>query len=234
VAIGFNIEAKQILEEEMGIDFVDDDMIDGGQSRSQETAAERLSREKEQITNKVADAAEEIERLRMRQEELEHEKSSLEELNRKQDEYIRGKKDIIENLSRNIILMESDEVRANRIAELLSVSRSRFKEMLSEIREIQEDGWGEELEEELDKALALIESTRMEFSKTIAKVDAESWQKGSGQTTLATLDERGRISLLDRGFLFWLKLGLAFTLPIVFMMLLLFAAYLWASGFTGV
>jgi hypothetical protein len=136
--------------------------------------------------------------------------------------------------TRNIILMESDEVRANRIAELLSVSRSRFKEMLSEIREIQEDGWGEELEEELDKALALIESTRMEFSKTIAKVDAESWQKGSGQTTLATLDERGRISLLDRGFLFWLKLGLAFTLPIVFMMLLLFAAYLWASGFTGV
>jgi len=213
----------------MGTDFIDDDLLKSSTSPESETSAERLIRQKEQIANKVADSAEEIERLRIRQEELEHEKTSLEELHRKQDEYASSKKDIIENLSRNIILMEKDEVRATRMVELLSASRSRFKDILTEIREIQEESWDDDgFEEELDKALALIESARMEYSKAIAKVDAESWQKGgSGQTQLSTLEEAGRGSVLNKGFLFWVKIGLAITLPMALFILSLIAAYIW-------
>ncbi len=212
----------------MGTDFIDDDLLKSSTAAESETSAERLLRQKEQIANKVADSAEEIERLRIRQEELEHEKTSLEELNRKQDEYARSKKDIIENLSRNIILMEKDEVRATRMVELLSASRSRFKDILTEIRDIQEERWGEDgFEEELDKALALIESARMEYSKAIAKVDAESWQKGGGQTQLSTLEDAGRSSIANKGFLFWVKIGFAITLPMALFILSLIAAYIW-------
>jgi small-conductance mechanosensitive channel len=218
----------------MGTDFVDDDVMTETTVQEQETAAERLQREKDKIESRVADAAEEIERLRLRKEQLEHEKSSLEELNRKQDEYVRSKKSIIEKLSRNTILMEKDEVRANRMAELLSASRLQFKNMLAEIRELQEENWGDNVEEELDKALALIENTRIEFNKIIAKVDAESWQKGNGQTQLSTLDDGIHSALAEKGFFFWLKLGVAFTLPLIFVLLLLFAAYLFASGNHGV
>lgn len=220
----------------MGTDFIDNDLAsDSGLNSTLETPAARLTRQKEQITNKVADTAEEIERLKMRQDELEHEKTSLEELNRKQDEYASSKKDIIENLSRNIILMEKDEVRANRMVELLAASRSRFRDMLGEIRDISEENWGEEdFEEELDKALALIESSRMEFSKAIAKVDAESWQKGGdGQAKLATLDDAGRRSLANKGFFFWLKIGFAVSIPIIFIILLLFVGYLYSMGSFG-
>jgi len=214
----------------MGTDFIDNDLAsDSGVNSTPETSVARLTRQKEQITNRVADTAEEIERLKMRQDELEHEKTSLEELNRKQDEYARSKKDLIENLSRNIILMEKDEVRANRMVELLDASRSRFRDMLAEIRDVSEEGWGDtDFEEELDKALALIESSRMEFSKAIAKVDAESWQKGGdGQAQLATLDEAGRGSIVNKGFLFWLKVGFAISLPMVLFILTLIATYIW-------
>jgi chromosome segregation ATPase len=219
----------------MSTDFFDDDLsrsADGSETAESSTA--RLARQKEQLTNQVADTAEEIERLRMRQEELEHEKTSLEELNRKQDEYERSKKDIIENLSRNIILMEKDEVLANRMVELLSASRARFKDILSEIREIKEENWGNaDFEEELDRALALIESARMEYSRAIAKIDAESWQKGAGQAQLATLEEAGRGSLANKSFGFWVKVGVAVSLPLIVILLLLAAGYLlnvWLFG----
>lgn len=216
----------------MGTDFIDDDLANvAGSGAVPETSAARLTRQKDQIVNRVADTAEEIERLKMRQDELEHEKSSLEELNRKQDEYASSKKDIIENLSRNIILMEKDEVRANRMMELLSASRSRFRDMLGEIRDISEEGWTEDgFEEELDKALALLESSRMEYSKSIAKVDAESWQKGGdGQAQLATLDEASRGSIVNKGFLFWIKVGFAVSLPMVLFVLTLIAIYIWVN-----
>ncbi len=211
----------------MGTDFFDDDLSrKTGEVEDPETSASRMSRQKEQLTNQVADTAEEIERLRMRQDELEHEKTSLEELNRKQDEYERSKKDIIENLARNIILMEKDEVLANRMVELLSASRARFKDVLSEIRDIREENWSESVfEEELDKALALIESARMEYSKAIAKIDAESWQKGAGQAPLATLEDAGRSALANKGFLFWVKIGVAVSLPIITVFLLLILGY---------
>jgi chromosome segregation ATPase len=217
----------------MGTDFIDDDLSrKAAEAGDAETSASRLSRQKEQLTNQVADTAEEIERLRMRQDELEHEKTSLEELNRKQDEYARSKKDIIENLSRNIILMEKDEVLANRMVELLSASRARFKDVLSEIRDIREESWSEaEFEEELDKALALIESARMEYSKAVAKIDAESWQKGGGQAPLATLEDAGRGALGNKGFLFWFKVGVAVSLPVMLVLLLLFLGYMLSGVF---
>ncbi len=220
----------------MSTDFFDDDLsrsaADGGETTESSTV--RMARQKEQLTNQVADTAEEIERLRMRQEELEHEKTSLEELNRKQDEYERSKKDIIENLSRNVILMEKDEVLANRMVELLSASRARFRDMLAEIRDIKEESWGNsDFEEELDRALALIESARMEYSRAIAKIDAESWQKGAGQAQLATLEEAGRGSLANKSFWFWVKIGVAVSLPMIVILLLVFVGYMlnvWLFG----
>jgi len=221
----------------MSTDFFDNDLsrtTAPGDEALTESSVTRMTRQKEQLTNQVADTAEEIERLRMRQDELEHEKTSLEELNRKQDEYERSKKNIIENLSRNLVLMEKDEILANRMVELLSTSRARFKEILAEIRDIREELWGDSgFEEELDKALALIESARMEYSKAIAKVDAESWQKGDGQAQLATLDEAGRHSLVNKGFFFWLKVGIAVSLPLIAVFLLLILGYLWKMDFFG-
>lgn len=185
-----------------------------------DSAVERLAKQKDEIAHKVATAAEEIERLRMRQEELEYAKKELQELNRKQDSYTHGKKEIIASLTRNIMQMEKDEVRASRMAELLSATCQRFKGLLSEFREIREEQWAEsEFEEELDRALALLENARMVYNKSVAKVDAESWSRGERTGSALTVsDDKSHHPLAGMGFLCWLKVGIALTLPGVIVM----------------
>lgn len=199
---------------------------------AEERAAGRLARQKDDIADKVAGAAEEIERLRMRQDELEYAKKALQELNRKQNDYDHGKKEILASLGRSILQMEKDEVRAARMVELLAATRQKFKALLAEIHEIREERWGEsEFEEELDRALALVENARMVFNKSVAKIDAESWQRGERAGALVPLDSvAGRDSLSEKGFGFWLKIGVALALPMVLALCALAGFLLWLKG----
>ena len=195
----------------------------------EESAADRLAKQKDEIANKVANAAEEIERLRMRQEELEYAKKELQELNRKQDSYTHGKKEIIASLARSILQMEKDEVRASRMVELLSATRQQFNGLLSDIREIREERWDEaSFEEELDRALVLLDNARMVYNKFVAKIDAESWPRGDrAGGALTALDDGSRHPLAGKGFFFWLRIGLALTLPAVIVMAVLAGVFLW-------
>jgi len=204
----------------------------GGDEPGPDTSAvERLAKQKDEIANKVANAAEEIERLRLRQEELEYAKKALHELNRKQDSYAHGKKEIIASLARSILQMEKDEVRASRMVELLSTTRQQFKGLLAEIRAIREERWAEsEFEEELDRSLALIENARMAYNKSVAKIDAESWSRGErAGGSLTALEDGGRHPLAGKGFLFWLKVGIALTLPAIFVIAVLGGLLIWLS-----
>ncbi len=202
-------------------------------ANAEERATGRMARQKEDIADKVACAAEEIERLRMRQDELEYAKKALQELNRKQNDYDHGKKEILASLGRSILQMEKDEVRAARMVELLASTRQKFKELLTEIHDIHEERWGEEeFEEELDRSLALVENARMVYNKSVAKIDAESWQRGEcGAGALVPLDGgTGRGSLSDKGFGFWFKVGVALALPMVLALSALAGLFLWLKG----
>ncbi len=221
----------------MSTDFFDDDLVKpeagaGPGKTNAEEAALRMTRQREDLTTQVADAAEEIERLRMRQDELEREKDRLAELNRKQEAYETGKRAIIEKLSQTVLLMEKDELLASRMVALLSAGRARFKDMLVELRAIHEAKWDDSaFAEELGKALALVENAQLEYGKVMAKIDAESWQRsGDGRARLATIEKAGMVSLAERGFWFWTKVGLAFCLPLILVLLAIFAGYIFSMG----
>lgn len=203
----------------------------GDEPGPDENAVERLAKQKDEIANKVANAAEEIERLRLRQEELEYAKKALLELNRKQDSYAHGKKEMIASLARSVLQMEKDEVRASRMVELLAATRQQFKGLLSEIRDIREERWAEsEFEEELDRSLALIDNSRMVYNKAVAKIDAESWSRGERTGgALTALEDGSRHPLAGKGFLFWLKVGIALTLPALVVMALLGGLLIWLA-----
>lgn len=177
----------------------------------------RMAKHKQEIEENVLQASQELERLRKRQEELEREKRELEEVRRKQEEYQRGKRDLIEKLGQSLVTMEKDEVQAQRMAELLSATRKRFKEMLSELQGISEEAWAEEqFGEELSKALTLVENLRMEFNKAISRVEAV----GGGHAHVGALtpvtSEAVRLTVEDeKPFGYWLKVGVAISLPVV-------------------
>ncbi len=176
----------------------------------------RMAKHKQDVDENMVQAAQELERLRKRQEALERERRELEEIRRKQEEYERGKRDIVERLSQSLITMEKDELQAQRMAELLGSIRKHFKEMLSEVDQISEETWPEErFGEELSKALALVEDVRMEYNKALSKIEAA----GGGDLRLpAAIGAAGELPMArreeDRPFRYWLKVGFAVSLPL--------------------
>ncbi len=184
----------------------------------------RMHRQKEELTTQVADAVKEMEELRMRQEQLERERNNLQDLARRQDDYEEAKAEIIAELSRSILHLERDEQQANRYAELMSVMRDRFKDTLEDLRGINEAGWSKEaFQTELNKAVVLVEEARSIYRKGIAKIDAENWhQVQEGAAPPSVLARHEGLGGLPRRFGFWFKAGLAFSIPMIVIALLVF------------
>jgi len=193
----------------------------------------RMGRQKKQINSQVAGTARELEELRLKQRDLEKAKSDLEELNRKQGEYERSKRDMTEKLSRGIRLLEKEEVQATRMAELLAVMRSRFKDTLGELRAIDETAWSDgDYEVELNKALVLLDEAKAIYKKALAKIDAEGWVKEVTEPlpSRKMQGEIGRELASRPGFLYWLMVGLAVSIPFALIALIWGIVYLQLNG----
>jgi len=223
----------------MADNFFDEDLVDTTPVTGREAPASagspaptslagagqvRMHRQKEELTTQVADAVKEIEELRMRQEQLERERNDLQDLARRQDSYEEAKSEILDLLARSVLHLERDEQQANRYAELMSVMRERFKDTLEELRGINEAGWSKDaFQTELNKALVLVEEARSIYRKGMAKIDAENWhqvQEGEAQPTVLARSEG--LGGMPRRFGFWLRAGLAFSIPMIVIALLVF------------
>ena len=226
-------------------DFVDEDLV---QRRDpvKDTArqppavvgeAGRMARKKEDVTGQVAVAMDELERLRSRQEALEREKNLLEGLRANQEKYELGKREMIERLEQSIVTLDREEMQLNQRMALLGDTGKRFRDMLAEIRGINEDAWPTDtvtFREELAKTLVMIEDMRKEYGKSLARIEA---LRDTQATTAAREPARGIFeemsgggSDLDRGFGFWVKIGFGLSLPLVATLLILMAVLLFKSA----
>lgn len=172
----------------------------------------RMARHRKEVDVQTAIAAQELERLKKRQEELEQERRELEELRRRQDEFERGKRELVEQLKRTLVTLERREIDAQRMVELLSAARVRFKELLAVVEALQEEGWPEDrIRDELAKSLGVIEQARLEFQKTMAKIEAAKPESAvAGIPSPVVYEDRGG----DFSFGHWFKIGLAVSLPV--------------------
>ena len=225
----------------MDNDFFDDeDKTDGlgdvnvpATSRLDEN---RLMRQKEDLDGRVVVASKEIDLLKRRQNELESRKKHMEEIARKQSEYEKNKREIIVQLDKSLILLEKEEMQATRLVDLLIDTKTRFKDTLTEIKSIKEEDWSDgSFEEDLNKATVRVENAFMLHKKGLSKVDVISDRK-KGKSIRAIADAADDIAVnrdADRGFGYWLKAGLAFCLPLMTMMVILFVIYLFLNGLMG-
>jgi uncharacterized membrane-anchored protein YhcB (DUF1043 family) len=185
------------------------------------------------VDNQAATAMQELERLKKRQEQLEYEKRELEDLRRKHSDFDRGKREMIDHLKRSLSSLERHEVEAQRMIELLMVSRKKFKAMLAEIEGMNEEAWPEDrIRDELNRSLGIIEEARMEYNKSIARIEAvrqEEVKVTSGQAPV--LFEEGPHHMeQEKPFSHWIKVGLAVSLPIVITLVVLAIAFLLAQS----
>ena len=186
----------------------------------------RMARHKDDIEHQVANSAQELDRLRMRQEEVERERRELEVLRKKQDRYERGRQEVGDRLNQSLIMMEKEQVRGQRMLECLNTTRDVFKGQVVAIEAIDPESWTDDMvREELGKALAIIDQARMEYNLGMSKVESmlSDCGRGSSLDPGHTLNADGVIQS-DASFGFWFKAGLAFCLPLIITVLALGAA----------
>ncbi|TAN36133.1 MAG: hypothetical protein EPN23_09225 [Verrucomicrobia bacterium] len=187
----------------------------------------RMTKHKQELDSKVAGAMEELEKLRKRQEDLDLQRKDLEDLRKRQEDYQRGKREMSDRLNQSLVTLEKEEIQANRLAELLSATRKRFKAMLGDVQAIDEETWPEDsFRDELNKAATLVDDVRIEYNKAVAKIDAVSGDAktpSSAAAHPAVIFEEGRhvAEELEKGFGDWLMVGLAITLPLIVVLLVL-------------
>jgi hypothetical protein len=170
-------------------------------------------------------AREQITSLQRKKEELERAKGELEEMRRRHDEFARGRIEIVEALNRGLVVLEHEQVETQRMLDLISRTRETFKEQLSHVESLTDAHWtSENLKSELSKSLAAIETARMEFNRACLRIDALQSKTPDDLPPTPLEKFSGPVNPLDRiGFGPALKLGIAFSLPVVVVVLLLIA-----------
>ena len=188
-----------------------------------------LARHKQEVSEQMVDKAQELDRLRARQEELEKERRTLEELRQKHEAFEAGRRELKDRLNESLVRMAKDQMEAERLAQLLDETRRMFRVRLEEVTALSEEGWEDEhLLDELNKALVLLENIRADYNKALAKIDAiqPAAARGAAGGLLAFTDAPGAGPGGRTGFGYWLRAGLAFTLPLMVLLVLLLAAWM--------
>ena len=176
----------------------------------------RMARHREEVNTQVASANLAIEKMRRKQNDLEREKQTLEELLDKQSQYERGKQEMIDRLAESSVSLQKLEEHASRQVEIYAATRQRFAEYADELQRIDDSQWSDEtLRDELNRAVVQIDTIRKEFVKAQAAVEAVGGPVKLFDATRAPAGATADEGLVQRDFLDWLKIGFAVSLPLV-------------------
>src|SRR6202050_2920797 len=120
-----------------------------------------------EINLKVQRVEEQLLDLKRQQEEIERQKKELDELSRKQREFDEGRREIVEKLTRGLVLLEREEFEVKRELEQIKIVRDSFAEHLGETENLNPADWtSEELPTELTKALARVDQAKAIYSQS--------------------------------------------------------------------
>lgn len=199
-------------------DFVDDDF----QARKTQSAAGSAPGQparaptREEVDTRVADTQQKLIELKRAQEELERERSALEETRRRQMEFQTGRQEMIHNLTRGLGLLEEAEFTARRDAEQMAKTIADFRDALTKIESVHEETWTKDnFNVELTRALTAVENGRMEWNTARLKFPVLTGEKATATAAPGEQPAQEALPLSNRSFGELCKLGLALTWPLV-------------------
>ncbi len=196
-----------------------------------------LARHKQEVAEQMVDKSQELDRLRARQDELERERRALEEMRQRQEAFDSGRRELKDRLNESLVRLEKEAVQTERLGQLLEETRRLFRERLDEISALNEEEWTDDrLLEELNRALVLLDNVRADYNKALAKIEAIH-PLGAGAAApiapgLSFPETGGGSTAPGQGFGYWFRAGLAFSLPLMVLLVVLLLAWmafdLWA------
>jgi chromosome segregation ATPase len=170
---------------------------------------------REEVDRKVVEAQQKLAELKHAQQELERERSTLEELRRRQLEFQNGRQEIMQNLTRGLGLLEEANFNARRETELMNKTIADFREVLSKVETIHDETWTKEnFNVELTRALTAVENARMEWNAARLKIPALAGENAK-QPEAEKAPAPVALPLADLGFGQLCKIGLALTWPLL-------------------
>jgi len=179
----------------------------------------------EELQDQVKRAQAELLQLRQKQDQIEKEKQRLEDLTRRQEELERGRNEIADKLSRALVLVQRETEESQRRLEQLHGIQDSFAEHLRNLEEIDPKSWhGRDLPRELTRALGTVDEARSAYARSHAKIaptgDPDS--APSGESAVSYAQDFG-----DQSFAYWLRSGVAFTLPLLVLGSIALIAWIW-------
>lgn len=184
--------------------------------------------------------------LRQEAEALEQEKLRFEELSRQQKEFMQGRTEMGEKLTRALAHLDRETYEAQRRVEQLLVIKDSFNHHLDVIDSLNPEQWNpHDLRHDLGRALGMIDEAREEYVKgssrvhlltagsaspsgpsAPAAVSPSNPSLASLPAPVAAVPTHLPVTLNKDTFRFWLFCGLGFTVPLALTALVLFSAWL--------
>jgi chromosome segregation ATPase len=182
----------------------------------------------EHLDSQVQKAQEQLLQLKRQQEQIEKQKRELEELSRRQEELERGRTEMSDKLTRSLVILEREGYEAQRRLEQLRATRESFAQHLQLLESIDSKSWNPgDLHKELSRALSTVDDARAEFSQQRSRLQAGEEAEDVELPDVAP--EMGGLAQ-SRTFGQWVRVGFAFTLPLIVFILIAMVAFFWMTA----
>ncbi len=202
------------------------------------------------LEERVQNTQHRLAQLRQEAESLEQEKRQFEELSRQQKEFMQGRAEMGDKLTRALAHLDRETYEAQRRVEQLLVIKDTFNHHLDVIDSLNPEQWNpHDLRQDLGQALGMIEEARDEYVKGSSRIHllttgtppanggSSAAAPAAASTVLSVAPAAsgvlsGRapaglpLALNKDTFRFWLFCGLGFTVPLALTALVIFAAWL--------
>jgi len=179
-----------------------------------------------ELTDKVQQVRAELESLKQKQEEIEREKARLEELKRRQDSLDEGRSDMLDKLTRAMVVVQRETEESQKRVEQLAAIHHSFSQHLQQIESISPRSWSpQELPKELSRAISIVEDARADYTRSQAKLSVDTSSEDAPHSHHSGYED---FAEEDRGFTYWVRTGFAFTLPLQIIGVLALLILVWS------
>jgi len=185
-----------------------------GASSPEPTAGQELARRAEAARQHEGDVERQLEEIR-------RERNELQELRRKMEEYSIGRKEMQERLTRSLVILEHADIETQRRADTIKNAVASFRALKEELASIRHEDWDDadpNFQQELAKALAVVDTARNEFNHYCARLEVlDEKRNPDAALAMGPLAEFApKENLLSKlGPWELVKLGFAVSLPLI-------------------
>ena len=169
----------------------------------------------EHLDEKVQQAEQQEQSLKRQLETIEKQKRELEELSRRQESLTAGRNEIVDKLTRALVVADRETMDASKRLETLQSIHGSFSQHLENVESINPKTWdGLDINKELTRALAAVDDARGEYHRSFPKISTAPDQNSGASAGDAgySADYAGGDG---KDFIGWLKIGFAFSLPLI-------------------